>query len=331
MKILVTGADGFIGSHLTEKLAKLGHKVTALCYYNSFNSIGNLIYLDKKVLKRIEIIHGDLRDISLVENLIKGKDFVFNLAALIGIPYSFKAYHSYLDTNIKGTLNILTAIKKYPSTYLIHTSTSEVYGSAQYTPINENHPLVAHSPYAASKIAADQLVVSFNKSFGIESCIIRPFNTFGPRQSSRAIIPTAINQIIKKPNKIFFGNLNTIRDLTYIDDTIDAFCLCLKTRNRINGEIINLGTGKGHLIKDVINRIIKLEKSNSKIIISKDRVRPNSSEVEKLISSNKTAKKLLKWTPKYKNSKDFNKALFETIEWFKKNRRQSEDSSKYII
>ena len=331
MRILVTGADGFIGSHLTEKLSKLGYQVTALCYYNSFNSIGNLAYLEKKTLQRIEIIHGDLRDNSFIENLIKGKDFVFNLAALIGIPYSFKAYNSYLETNIKGTLNILTGIKKYPSTFLIHTSTSEVYGSAQYIPMDEKHPLVAQSPYAASKIAADQFVGSFNKSFGIGSCIIRPFNTFGPRQSSRAIIPTAINQIIKKPKKIFFGNLNTVRDLTYIDDTINAYCLCLKNKNRINGETINLGIGKGYFIKDVINRIIKLEKSSSKIIISKDRIRPNSSEVDKLISSNNTAKKLLKWIPKYKNSKDFNKALFETIEWFKKNSNQSEDNTKYII
>jgi dTDP-D-glucose 4,6-dehydratase len=176
---------------------------------------------------------------------------------------------------------------------LIHTSTSEVYGSAQYVPIDEKHPLVAQSPYAASKIAADQFVGSFNKSFGIGSCIIRPFNTFGPRQSLRAIIPTAINQIIKKPKKIFFGNLNTVRDLTYIVDTINAFCLCLKTKNKINGETINLGIGKGYLIKDVINRIIKIEKSKSKIIISKNRFRPNSSEVEKLISSNNNAKNYL--------------------------------------
>tara|TARA_B100001027_G_scaffold216907_1_gene195034 strand:- start:2062 stop:3054 length:993 start_codon:yes stop_codon:yes gene_type:complete len=330
MKILITGADGFIGSHLTEKLAKLGHKITALCYYNSFNSIGNLVYLDKKVLKGIEIIHGDLRDISLVENLIKGKDFVFNLAALIGIPYSFKAYHSYLDTNIKGTLNILTAIKKYSSTFLIHTSTSEVYGSAQYTPIDENHPLVAQSPYAATKIAADQLVGSFNKSFGIKTCIIRPFNTFGPRQSSRAIIPTAITQIIKKPKKLFFGNLNTVRDLTYIEDTINAFCLCLKN-NKINGQIINLGTGKGYIINNVINRIIKIENSKSNIIIKKNRIRPNNSEVQKLISSNNLAKNLLKWRPKYSNSKFFDEALTKTIEWFKRNRNKSEDHSRYII
>ncbi len=331
MKILITGADGFIGSHMTEKLTKLGHQVTALSYYNSFNSIGNLIYLDKKILKSLEIIHGDLRDISLIENLIKGKDFVFNLAALIGIPYSFKAYHSYLDTNIKGTLNILSAIKKYPSTYLIHTSTSEVYGSAQYTPIDEKHPLVAQSPYAASKISADQFVESFNRSFDIGTCTIRPFNTFGPRQSSRAIIPTAINQIIKRPKKIFFGNLNTVRDLTYIDDTINAFCLCLKNAKKINGKTINLGTGKGYLIKDIINKIIKLEKSKSKIIIKKDRIRPNNSEVQKLISSNYLAKNLLKWKPKYVNPKFFDKALISTIEWFKKNGNQSEDSSRYII
>jgi NAD dependent epimerase/dehydratase len=331
MKILVTGADGFIGSHLVEKLVKIGYDVTALCYYNSFSSIGNLIYLDKKILKKVKIKHGDIRDKDFIEKLVKGKDFVFNLAALIGIPYSYDAYDSYLDTNIKGTLNLLSAIKKNPKIFFVHTSTSEVYGSAQYVPIDENHPQVAQSPYAATKIAADQLVVSFLKSFNIKACIVRPFNTFGPRQSLRAIIPTAINQIIDKPKNIFFGNLNTYRDLTYIEDTIDAFCLCIKNKDRIIGSILNLGVGKCYLIKDVIKKIMKLESSKSNIVIKEIRIRPKKSEVEKLVSSNVRARKLIKWKPKYSSQKSFDEALKKTINWFKENKNHSANADKYII
>tara|TARA_A100000164_G_C21899201_1_gene769609 strand:+ start:834 stop:1829 length:996 start_codon:yes stop_codon:yes gene_type:complete len=331
MKILVTGADGFIGSHLVEKLVKKNHKVTALCYYNSFNSIGNLNFLEKKMLKKIDIKHGDVRDHAFIEDLIVGKDFIFNLAALIGIPYSYSAYNSYLDTNIQGILNILNVLKKNPKPFLVHTSTSEVYGSAQYTPIDEKHPLVAQSPYAATKIAADKLVESFNKSFSINSCIIRPFNTFGPRQSSRAVIPTAINQIVNLQKHIYFGKIDTIRDLTYIDDTIDAFCLCLKKKSKINGKTINLGVGKGYVIKKVINRILELEKSKSKIIIQEARIRPDQSEVLKLISKNYLAKKLLNWTPRYSNSKNFDLALIKTIKWFKENNNNDSNFSKYII
>ena len=331
MKILVTGADGFIGSHLVEKLIKIGHDVTALCYYNSFSSIGNLIYLDKKILKKVKIKHGDIRDKDFIEKLVKGKDYVFNLAALIGIPYSYDAYDSYLDTNIKGTLNLLSAIKKNPKIFFVHTSTSEVYGSAQYVPIDENHPQVAQSPYAATKIAADQLVVSFLKSFNIKGCIVRPFNTFGPRQSLRAIIPTAINQIINKPKNIDFGNLNTYRDLTYIEDTIDAFCLCIKNKDRIIGSIFNLGVGKCYLIKDVIKKIMRIESSKSNIVIKENRIRPKKSEVKKLVSSNIRAKKLINWKPKYSSQKRFDEALKKTINWFKENKNHSSNVDKYFI
>lgn len=330
MKILITGSDGFIGSNLSEKLILEGHEITALCQYNSQGSIGNLEFINQKAKKNINIIHGDIRDKDLIGKIIRKQDVVIHLAALVGIPYSYEAYQSYIDTNISGTLNILSAIKKNSHTFLIHTSTSEVYGSAQFIPIKENHPLNAQSPYAATKIASDQLVNSFGKSFNLNTCIIRPFNTFGPGQSPRAIIPTVIIQALAKRKKIFLGNLNTVRDLTYVEDTIEAFALCLKKLKKINGETINLGTGKGFVIRDVVKRILKITNSSSKIVIQKKRIRPNKSEVLNLISSNLKAKKILKWYPQ--NTKfNFDLTLLKTINWYKENKNFYEISSKYKI
>ena len=234
MKIFISGADGFLGSHLTEKLLNLGHKVTALSYYNSFGFTGWLDEIKKN--KDLKIIHGDVRDYNFLDDALKGHQIVFHLAALISIPHSYKSYSSFLDTNVIGTSNILTASKKNNIKRVIVTSTSEVYGTAQYVPINEKHPLNAQSPYAASKIAADQLSLSFFKSFNLPVVIIRPFNAFGPRQSTRAIIPTVITQSLQGKN-IKLGNTSTVRDFTYFKDTIDGFIKCMSKKG-IDGETI---------------------------------------------------------------------------------------------
>jgi NAD dependent epimerase/dehydratase len=331
MKILVTGSDGFIGSNLVNKLVNKGHNITALCQYNSLGLIGNLDFLEKKIKDGINIIHGDIRDKDFIEKIVKKHDVIFHLAALVGIPYSYHSYYSYVDTNVLGTLNILSAMKKNLNSYLIHTSTSEVYGSAQYVPIDENHPLAAQSPYAATKISADQIVNSFTKSFSLNSCIIRPFNTFGPGQSPRAIIPTVIIQSLSKNKKIFLGNLNTIRDLTFVDDTVEGFYLCLKKLKKINGETINLGAGKGYLIKDIVKKIIKITNSSSEIVIQNERIRPKNSEVIKLISCNSKAKKIIGWKPIYVSSKNFEIALKKTVSWYDENKIFYSNSKKYNV
>ena len=331
MKILVTGADGFIGSHLTEKLITEGYNVTALCQYNSFNSIGNLKYIDKKKLRSVEIIFGDIRDKNFVEKNLKNKRFIFHLAALIGIPHSYESYYSYLDTNVLGTLNILDSVRKNGS-FLIHTSTSEVYGSAQYFPMDEKHPLNAQSPYAATKIAADQLAMSFQRSYDLPITIIRPFNTFGPRQSNRAIIPTIINQSMLGSKFITLGNLNTTRDLTYVLDTVQGFELCIKNSNKIIGDVINLGSAYDISVKNLANKILKILKSNSKIKIDKNRIRPLKSEVSKLLSSNNLAKKKLNWKPKFSGRNKLDIGLTKTIQWFIKfNQKDSINPKNYII
>lgn len=331
MKILVTGADGFIGSHLTERLIEMGHEVTGLCHYNSFNSIGNLKFLNENKVKYLKIVHGDIRDKNFVHKLLKNKDFIFHLAALIGIPHSYESYYSYVDTNIIGTLNILNSIRTY-NNFLVHTSTSEVYGSAQYYPMDENHPLNAQSPYAATKIAADQLAMSFCKSYNLPISIIRPFNNFGPRQSSRAIIPTIIAQAISNSKKIELGNLNSTRDFTYVLDTIEGFISCLKNRDKIKGQIINLGSGYDISVKELAEKIISIVNRKSKIKVSKKRIRPENSEVNKLLSSNLKAKKILNWEPKYSGKLKINQGIIKTIEWFIKNDYQNfTKPSNYII
>lgn len=315
MRIFVTGADGFIGSHLTEKLIDLNFDVKALSYYNSFNNIGWLKNINEKKLKNLKIVSGDIRDFNFIHNETKNIDVIFHLASLIGIPYSYLSPRSYVDTNVIGTLNILEATKQNKISKLIHTSTSEVYGTANYVPIDENHPLSAQSPYSASKISADSLAFSYFSSFNLPVTILRPFNTFGPRQSNRAIIPTIITQIANFRKKIKLGNLTTTRDYTYIDDTVMGFVNCISS-NDINGKTINLGTGNEYSGEQVLKIISNLMKINTSYKQDNKRFRPIKSEVHRLVSDNKLAKKLIKWKPQYAGKKGFETALTKTINWY---------------
>tara|TARA_B100001063_G_C16773306_1_gene563186 strand:+ start:1292 stop:2284 length:993 start_codon:yes stop_codon:yes gene_type:complete len=314
MKILVIGAEGFIGSHLVDNLVSKGHDVTAFVLYNSFNFFGWLEQIDQKKFKKVKIFTGDVRDFQSVSLALKNKDVVINLAALIAIPYSYKAARSYIDTNIIGTHNVLEAAKNNKTKKIIHTSTSEIYGTAKYVPIDENHPINPQSPYAASKASADQLAISYYHSFNLPITILRPFNTFGPRQSMRAVIPTIIGQVINS-DKINIGNVKPTRDFTFVTDTVDAFSKAIKA-TKINGEVINIGSNFEVSIKEIIQMVASI--TNKKVLIKKDhqRVRPKSSEVDRLVCSNKKAKKLLKWSPSSGGKKGFKEALAKTIKWF---------------
>jgi len=322
-KILVTGADGFIGSHLVERLISLGYEVRALVMYNSFNSWGWLDTLDQEVKFKIEVVSGDIRDPFGVDAIVKGCDCVLHLAALIAIPYSYQSPNSYVDTNINGTLNILEASKKYECKKIIHISTSEIYGSAQYVPIDEKHPNVGQSPYSASKIAADQLAISFNKSYELPVGIIRPFNTFGPRQSNRAVIPTIITQLLDGKNEIKLGNIEATRDFSYVLDTVDGIIAGMNSNENI-GKVINLGAGFEISILKTAQMISSLMGKELNIITDKQRIRPQESEVNRLFSDNSLAEKTIKWTPKYKGEEGFASGLKKTIDWFSitKNRKK---------
>ena len=316
MKILVTGACGFIGSHLVEELVRKNFKVKAFTFYNARGSNGWLDTIDKKILNEIEIVSGDIRDSEFLNNNSKNINAIFHLAALIGIPYSYHAAKSYIETNIIGTYNVLNAAKINNVSKTIVTSTSEVYGTAESVPILESHSLNAQSPYAASKIGADQLSLSFNKSFDLPVTIIRPFNTFGPRQSARAIIPTIITQLLKNKKQIKLGNLTPTRDFTYVSDTVDAFMKTLKN-NSISGETINIGNKFEISIKDILKIFQDDFDFEFTVKIDKKRVRAKNSEVYRLYASNQKAKKLLKWTPKYQGKSGFKESLKKTILWFK--------------
>jgi len=314
MKIFVTGADGFIGSHLVENLVLLGHKVHALTLYNSRGFNGWLDSVDKKILQDVNIISGDIRDSNFLERQTKGIDALFHLAALISIPYSYYSPKSYIDTNIIGTYNVLQSSQKNNISKVIITSTSEVYGTAQSIPINENHPLNAQSPYAATKIGADQLALSFCKSFNLPVTILRPFNTYGPRQSARAIIPTIISQLISKNKSIRIGNLSPKRDFTFVDDTVQAFVLALK--KNISGEVINIGSRFEISIQGILDIFKKDFNYDFKVVIDRKRIRPKKSEVFRLLASDSKARKLLNWQPQYKGIIGFKKGLEKTIDWF---------------
>ena len=315
MNILVTGACGFIGSHLVEKLVRQNHNVRAFTFYNSRNSHGWLDNTDKKILKDLHLISGDVRDHDFLYKHTKKIDIIFHLAALIGIPYSYQAAKSYIDTNITGTYNVLNAAKINGVSKTIITSTSEVYGTAQKIPILESHSLNAQSPYAASKIGADQLALSFYKSYGLPVTIIRPFNTFGPRQSARAIIPTIITQLLQKKNIVKLGNLTPTRDFTYIEDAVNAFSSTIKAK-KISGQVINIGNKFEISIKDILKIINKDFGYNFNVQIDKKRIRNKNSEVYRLYASNTKAAKILKWHPKYSGLKGFKKGLEKTINWF---------------
>ena len=313
--ILVTGADGFIGSHLVEILVKQNYNVRALSQYNSFNNWGWLEDLEKNILDSIDVVCGDIRDPFFVNQSVKGNDAVMNLAALIGIPFSYVSPQSYVETNVTGALNIVEAAKKFDLQKVIQTSTSEVYGSALYVPIDEKHPLQGQSPYSASKISADQMALSYFLSFGVPVSIIRPFNTYGPRQSARAVIPTVISQISAGVTDIKLGSLSPTRDFKYVSDTVSGFVCALKSDKSV-GEIINIGSGFEISIRDSVELIANL--MNVKINIESDgsRVRPENSEVERLCACNKKAFKLIKWEPEIKGIQGLENGLHKTIEWF---------------
>jgi len=312
-KVLVTGAGGFIGSHLAEELVRRGASVRAMVHYNSRNDWGNLELLPDDVRKKLEIIRGDIRDPFFTKKAVEGCDVVFHLAALIAIPYSYIAPRDFVDTNVSGTLNILQACLETSVKKVVHTSTSEVYGTAIYTPIDENHPLQGQSPYSATKIAADKIAESYYRSFDLPVATIRPFNTFGPRQSARAVIPTIVTQILSAKDKIQLGLLTPVRDFTYVKDTVEGFIKVAESKKSV-GEVINTGTGRGVTIDELARLIMNLVGKEVKIERDKRRLRPPKSEVMALICANKKAKKLLGWAPRY-SLKD---GLKETIEFIRK-------------
>ena len=316
MKIFVTGACGFIGSHVVERLVKKGFNVSAFTFYNSRGSNGWLDNIDKKIFKEINIIAGDIRDHDFLVNNTKKVETLLHLAALIGIPYSYHAPKSYIETNVIGTYNVLNASRINNIPKIIITSTSEVYGTAQSASISENHPLNAQSPYAASKIGADQLALSFYRSYNLPVTIIRPFNTFGPRQSARAIIPSIITQILNNKKTIKLGNLFPTRDFTFVEDTADCFIQSIKSKN-IAGEIINIGNNFEISIKQIIKIMKEDFGYNFNVRLDSKRVRVKESEVFRLIANNSKAKKILNWTPSCTGIEGFKLGLKKTIEWFK--------------
>ena len=313
--VLVTGACGFIGSHLVETLIKRGARVTAFVYYNSFNQYGWLDTLDKEILKECMIVSGDIRDEDSLSRAFSSKpEVVFHLAALIGIPYSYHAPLSYLRTNIEGTLNLLNCARKFATELVVHTSTSETYGTAKYIPMDENHPLQAQSPYAASKIAADKMAESYYRSFNLPVIIARPFNTYGPRQSARAVIPTVITQIIQGKESIKLGNLSPTRDFNFVLDVVNGF-ISLSQSPKAIGRVVNIGTGKEISIGDLVKKICEISNGNIKIETQNERIRTEQSEVRRLYASNEIIKELTDWEPIY----NLDDGLKLTIEWIKNN------------
>ena len=313
-KILVTGSDGFIGSHLTEELVKKGYDVRAFVYYNSFNNWGWLDTLPQEVMKHIEIFQGDVRDPNGVKEAMKGCDAVFHLAALIAIPFSYHSPDTYVDTNIKGTLNVLQAARDLGTERVLVTSTSEVYGTAQYVPIDELHPYQGQSPYSATKIGADRLAESFYRSFNLPVTIVRPFNTYGPRQSARAVIPTIITQLLAGKEEIKLGSLTPTRDFNYVKDTANGFIEIYKS-DRTIGQEINIATQQEISIGQLAEELIRQINPNARIICDEQRLRPEKSEVNRLLGSNKKIKELTEWAPQY----TFEQGLAETIEFLRNN------------
>lgn len=312
-KILVTGAGGFIGSHLTEKLLRLGATVRAFVRYNSRNNYGMLEFLPPEIKNKIEIATGDLQDAQTMEEVMRNIDIVFHLGALIAIPYSYFRPSEVINTNIKGTLNVLQAAVNHKVKKVIHTSTSEVYGTAQYVPIDEKHILQGQSPYSASKIGADKIAESFYRAFGLPVAIIRPFNAYGPRQSARAVIPTIISQTLTS-DKVYLGLLEPTRDLTYVEDTVDGFIKVAESDKSI-GEVINIGSGFEISVGDLANKIVSLIGKKVEIISAPERVRPQDSEVERLLADNAKAKNLIGWKP----AVSLEEGLKRTISWIENN------------
>ncbi len=318
---LVTGADGFIGSHLVEKLLESGVKVKALAQYNSFGTDGWLSDIRPELKKELQIVLGDVRDAAFIRQQVVGCDTVFHLAALIGIPYSYQAAQSYIDVNISGTANLLQAARESEVERFIHTSTSEVYGSAQFVPMTEEHPLNAQSPYAATKIGADQLALSFGCSFELPVTIIRPFNNYGPRQSTRAIIPTLISQFVAGKSEIKVGSLDPTRDFVFVKDTARAFYLAGQNQSA-NAEVINVGSNFEISVGDIITQLSTIFSREVKIESESARIRPKASEVTRLWADNSKAARILGWKPEYGGLDGFAKGLRETVEWFSQDHRK---------
>jgi NAD dependent epimerase/dehydratase len=312
---LVTGADGFIGSHLTEMLVREGHHVRALVLYNSLNSHGWLENVASDVRGQFEIVTGDIRDTNGVRRAVAGCDNVAHLAALIAIPHSYQSPSSYLDTNVAGTLNILEAARDLSVSRVIQTSTSEVYGTALVVPIREDHPLQGQSPYAASKIGADQFALSFHRSFGTPVVLLRPFNTYGPRQSARAVIPTVISQVLNGERRIKLGSVHPTRDFTFVTDTAQGFVSAL-TADDVVGEVINIGSGFEITVGDVVDLIGRLSGHELVVETSDERVRPPLSEVERLWADTSKAQSLLGWSPSYGGLEGFERGITESLAWF---------------
>ncbi len=329
-KVFVTGADGFIGSHLVEALIKKGYSVRAFCLYNSQGSWGWLDTLSIDIKSKIEVILGDVRDPLSVRQGMVGCDTVFHLAALIAIPYSYIAPSSYVDTNIQGTLNVLQAARDLEISRFIHTSTSEVYGSAQFVPITENHPLVGQSPYSASKIGADQMALSYWLSFSLPVTILRPFNTYGPRQSGRAVIPQIITQIAQNKNKIKLGSIHPTRDFNFVEDTCEAFIAVANSKETI-GEVINSASNFEISIGKTVEIIADLMNTSMEIEEEQKRKRPVNSEVNRLFGCNKKIKEISKWEPSYQGLDGFKKGLEITIKWFSDSNNLSLYRSDYVI
>lgn len=313
-QVLVTGADGFIGSHLTEELVRQGYDVKAFVYYNSFNTWGWLDTLPRDVLDQIDIFQGDIRDPNGVRQAMKGQEAVFHLAALIAIPFSYHSPDAYVDTNIKGTLNVLQAARDWETQRVLVTSTSEVYGTAQYVPIDEKHPYQGQSPYSATKIGADRLAESFYRSFNLPVTIVRPFNTYGPRQSARAVIPTIITQLLAGQTEIKLGSLTPTRDFNFVKDTVSGFLDIYKSDKTV-GEEINICSGQEISIGDLAQEIIRQINPAAKIVCDDQRLRPQNSEVERLLGSNEKLKTLTNWAPRY----TFAQGIAETIAFLREN------------
>lgn len=297
-KVVVTGAAGFIGSHLVEELVGVGAKVTALVHYNARTDFGHLRLLDPRILAQIEVVSGDIRDSFLVRSVVRGKAVVFHLAALIGIPYSYVAPQSYVDTNVMGTLNVLQACVAEGAERLVHTSTSEVYGTARYVPIDEHHPLQGQSPYAATKIGADKLIESFYLSFDTPVVTIRPFNTYGPRQSARAVIPSILSQIATGQAVLRLGSLNPVRDFTYVKDTARGFVAIAESSDTV-GQVINIGSGQGITIRALVDACCEVANRHVDVVLDAPRVRPEKSEVMQLVCDSTKAATLANWAPTF--------------------------------
>jgi NAD dependent epimerase/dehydratase len=313
-KVLVTGAEGFIGSHLTERLVELGADVTALAQYNSFNSWGWIDTFDKKIKESINVVTGDIREYDGMKRIIKGQEVVLHLAALIAIPYSYLSPMAYVRTNVEGTTNVLEACRDYNVEKIVHTSTSETYGTALYVPIDEKHPMQGQSPYSASKIGADKMAESYYKSFNMPIATLRPFNTYGPRQSARAVIPTIISQILAGKTEIKLGSLTPTRDFNFVKDTAEAFIKVAESEKTI-GEVINAGSNYEITIGDTVKKIISIIGKDVRILCDDERIRPENSEVNRLWADNTKIKELTGWQPNY----TIDQGLEETVEWIKNN------------